>query len=307
MKALVTGACGMLGTELCRQLAGAGHQVIRVDVNAAEDPAVLKTDIRDHDAIARLMSQAAPGVIYHLAAETNVDLCEENPDHAFRTNALGTEHLAIASARGDIPLVYISTAAVFDGSKGSPYTEFDAPNPINVYGKSKRAGEEAVQRLAGRHFIFRAGWMVGGWEIDKKFVYKIVQQVLSGKRVIQAVDDKFGSPTFTDDFSRNLLSVVRTGRYGLYHLAGKGSGSRYDIARRIVSEMRGGRAVKVMPIPSSAFPLPAPRPAWEALRNYKLDLLDLNRMLPWQENLRRYLRNNLIQTPSAQPAETPTR
>ncbi len=296
MNVLVTGSSGMLGTELCRRIQRDGHTVAGADVNCAPDDPAGAVDIRDFTALSRFAADTRPDMIFHLAAETNVDLCEQNPDHAFQTNALGTEHVALCAQKLDVPLVYISTAAVFDGSKSEAYTEYDAPNPINVYGRSKLAGEEAVGRLLRRYFIFRAGWMVGGWEIDKKFVYKIVQQILDGKREIQAVDDKFGSPTFTDDFVRNMMPIVQSGRFGLYHLCGKGCASRYEIARQIVKDMDAGLDVNVAPVPSSAFPLPAPRPRMEALRNHKLDLLGMNQMQSWRDNLRRYIVENLKHT-----------
>lgn len=156
-------------------------------------------------------------------------------------------------------MLYISTAGVFYGDKIEPYNEFDEPRPINIYGRSKLLGEIIVKRLLNKYFIIRAGWMVGGWEIDKKFVYKISRQLLDGKKEINVVNDKYGTPTFTVDFARNLLPLIKTNRYGLYHMANKGWATRYDITNKIVEFMNLKGKVKVNPISSAEFPLPAPR------------------------------------------------
>ena len=134
--------------------------------------------------------------------------------------------------------------------------------------------------------------MVGGWDIDKKFVYKIVQQIKEGKQELNVVADKFGSPTFTKDFANNLMNVVNTGRYGLYHMTNKGTCSRFDVAVKIVEFMNCKKTVKVNPINSAQFPLPAPRANSEMMRNYKLDLLGLNHMPHWEESLKQYIQSN---------------
>jgi dTDP-4-dehydrorhamnose reductase len=189
-------------------------------------------------------------------------------------------------------VVYISTAAVFNGMKQTPYVEFDSPDPSNAYARSKLAGELAVTTFLDHFFIFRAGWMVGGWEIDKKFVYKIVR-LLKEKDRITVVDDKFGSPTFTFDFSVNLIKIWKTGRFGLYHMANRGVTSRYEMARHIARYMGVEERVEITPINSAHFPLPAPRGRSEMIRNYKLDILGLNEMPPWEQSLEKYIRENV--------------
>jgi len=160
-----------------------------------------------------------------------------------------------------------------------------------VYGRSKLAGEHAVERAQGRHFILRAGWMVGGWEIDKKFVYKIVQRCRSESQ-LKVVEDKFGSPTFTVDFARQLMPLVQTGRYGIYHLANQGVASRLEIAREVVQLLGKEQEVEICPVSSAEFPLPAPRPRSEMLRNLKLELIGMNHMPHWKASLRRYIEEN---------------
>jgi dTDP-4-dehydrorhamnose reductase len=288
MKILLTGAAGMLANDVSRVLIMKGDTVIKTDVNLRE-PDISLLDIRKIDDIFSLTEKIRPDIIFHLAAETNVDLCEQEPDHAFHVNTIGTENVALAARKHDIPLLYISTGAVFSGEKAEPYTEFDETGPLSVYGRSKLSGEHIVQDLLTSYFIIRAGWMIGGWELDKKFVFKIMAQLMEGKKEIKAVNDKFGSPTFTVDFADNIIPIVSTNRYGLYHMANKGVTSRYDIASEIVNILGLKDDVAVYPVSSTQFPLPAPRGRSEVMRNLKLDLLDMNRMPHWRESLEKYV------------------
>lgn len=288
MKILLTGAAGMLGTALSESLANEGHRVIRTDKSGVN----VTLDVRDSRAVLQLILGENPDLVFHLAAETDVDFCERNPDHAYMTNTVGTENICLACQKLDIQLVYLSTAGVFDGEKPEPYVEFDKPNPVNVYGRSKWEGEKVVRNLLRRYFIFRAGWMVGGWTIDKKFVRKIIDQ-LKSRSEIEAVNDKYGSPTFTSDFARNVMRVVETQRYGLFHMVNKGTCSRHDIALKIVKFMGLEQRVRVKPVSSAEFPLPALRARSEMMRNYKLELLGLNNMPAWEESLKTYILQNI--------------
>ncbi len=227
----------------------------------------------------------------HLAAETDVDKCELEPDQAYLTNTIGTQNVALSCQKRDIIMVYVSTIGVFDGNKPEPYTEFDEPNPINVYGKSKLWGERIVQSFLKKYYIVRAGWMMGGGpRKDKKFVAKIIKQILEGKKELMVVNDKFGSLTYTVDFSKCLTNLIETGCYGLYHCTNKGWASRYEVAKKIVEYM-GLNDVKIIAVSSAHFPLPAPRARSEACYNYKLELMRMDKMRPWEEALRDYIEN----------------
>jgi dTDP-4-dehydrorhamnose reductase len=172
-----------------------------------------------------------------------------------------------------------------DGALG-PFTEFDTPHPANVYGHSKLAGERHVERLLSRFYIVRAGWMMGGGERDKKFVAKMLSQVREG-RDIRAVSDKVGSPTFARELVTGIRDVIKSGRFGLYHMTNHGVCSRYDIARHIVEFV--GASMRVIPVNSAHFPLSAPRANSEAMRNLSLELIGLDRMTHWKEALDAYL------------------
>lgn len=294
MRVLITGAAGMLGSSVYPVFADAGHSMVATD----REPRVVRRDlpmavldVRDAAQVEAITRSVRPDLILHLAAETDLEICETSPDHAYETNTLGTQNVALAARDIGSVLVYISTAGVFDGEKlDGPYTEFDEPRPINIYGRSKLEGEFVVQRLVPQSFIVRAGWMVGGVDRDHKFVAKVIEQLRSGATIIRAVTDRLGTPTYTMDFAQNLLELVGTRFYGRYHMACLGEGSRFDVAREIVAYYSRDD-VEVLPVTSDVFAAeyPAPRPRSEIMRNYMLDLRQLNRMRPWQTALREYL------------------
>lgn len=281
----------MLAAEVVPALVAQGHTVISTDAKPRTSN-IRKLDITQAADVEKMIGAERPDFVFHLAAETNVDLCEEQPEHAARVNTEGTRNIAAACFTWDIPLLYVSTAGVFRGDKKDPYVEEDQPAPVNVYGVSKWEGEKIVQKMLKRYFIVRAGWMVGGWEIDKKFVYKIVQQLKEGKTQLRVVSDKFGTPTFTKDFAANLMKLVQTGRYGIYHMANQGTCSRYDMALKIVEFMGLKGKVSIDAISSDAFPLPAPRADSEMMRNTGLERLGINNMPHWETSLKEYILTN---------------
>lgn len=291
MKILITGAAGALAAEVIPALLREEHEVVQVDINQRL-PEIQILDVTRQNEVFRKVGVVRPDYIFHFAAETDVDLCEKNPQHAFKVNTCGTENIALACKEFGAGLLYISTGAVFNGDKPSPYTEFDMPGPINVYGESKLQGEVIVKDLLSQYFIIRTGWLIGGWGLDKKFVYKIIRQLNEEKGELMVVADKFGSPTFVEDFAANLMVLINTKRYGLYHMVNKGTCSRYDIAVKIVEFMELKKKVRINPVDSAKFPLPAPRNRSEMLENYKLDLLGLNSMPHWEESLERYIKMN---------------
>jgi dTDP-4-dehydrorhamnose reductase len=297
-RALVTGAGGMLGSALVPELVRQGFDVRASDLRAdlepswgRENPALDWLDVRKREQVADGIERQAPDIVFHLAAMTDLEECEADPDGAYHTNAMGTKHVALACARAGIPMVYISTAGVFDGLKDGVYTEYDEPLPINAYGGSKLAGERTVQTFLDRFYIVRAGWMVGGGARDHKFVARIADQIRSGAKEIHAVTDKLGTPTYAPDFARCLLGLVRTDSYGLYHMVSEGPrASRYDVAKRILRAL-GRDDIELREVDSSFFAeqFPAPRPPSEMMRNLNLELQGLNTMRPWDVAIDEYL------------------
>ena len=292
MKILVTGCGGMLGSAMQERLPPLGHEVIATDL-IADEPWLRPLDVRDEAAVSAKVDRIRPDAVFHLAAVTDLEWSETHPDETAETNAYATAAIAKLCASKDLLLVYISTAGVFDGEKPAPYVETDEPAPLMVYGATKLAGEHAVAAENGRHFVVRAGWMFGGGRKDHKFVYKIASQVEQGADTIYAVDDKFGTATYTQDFAVNLDALIGTEAYGTYHMVCEGGCSRYDIACEIARIM-GHPELPVERVSSAHFEQEyfAPRPRSEMLENGALRAVGLNRMRPWQEAMRDYLEHN---------------
>lgn len=279
MRILVTGAKGMMGSDLCPVLQK-NHQVLATDI--------AEMDVRESEWVSDTCHEFKPDVVMHLAALTNVDDCEKRPNEAFRTNALGTQNVALACQEIGATMVYVSTISVFDGKKPTPYMEFDRPNPQSYYSLAKYEGERIVQSLLTRYYIVRAGWMFGGGLEDKKFVAKIVD-LACVRPELKVVNDKIGSPTYTLDISRAIEQLIQTRLYGLYHIVNaNGCVSRYELACAIL-KYAGITNCQVIPVTSAEFPLPAPRPRMEAAVNYYLGLRGMNWMRDWRLALREYL------------------
>jgi dTDP-4-dehydrorhamnose reductase len=248
-------------------------------------------DFRDFDAYRAEVAAFEPDVLVHLGAHTSLEYCEDNADDAYVTNTLAVENAITIANERDIPLVYISTAGIFNGEKDL-YDDWDQPDPLGVYARSKYMGELAVQQRVARHYICRAGWMMGGGvEKDKKFVSKIGKQLMAGADELNIVDDKDGTPTLTWDFAKNLRALLDTPYYGLYNMVCGGLTSRLEVGTEMVRLLGLDNSVRINAVPSQHFATEffAPRPPNERLVNRKLDLRGMNMMRDWREALRDYL------------------
>jgi dTDP-4-dehydrorhamnose reductase len=300
MNILVTGAAGMLGSGLIPALLAAGHDVVATDLDLTNrrpwgpaGPELHELDVRRWDALRDAFATVRPDLVCHLAAETDLEHSDANEEHAYATNTLATKFVALECDRAGIPLVYISTAGVFDGRKDGPYHEWDDANPLNTYGKTKYEGELMVERFVPQHYIIRAGWMVGGGPgKDHKFVAKLLRQIREGRRVLYAVGDKLGTPTYVPDFAQCFLGLIASGSYGRYHMACEGEGSRYDVACHVVRVLGREDQIEVVEVGSEHFAheYPSIRPRSEIMQNLHLRLQGLNTMRPWQVALEEYLR-----------------
>ena len=277
----------MLGTDACRYFVDSGHEVIGADLGDAQSaaPVTLPLDIADSVTVRKTLDDVRPDLVLHCAAYTNVDGCERDPDTAFKVNAFGTWAVASAAESVGAALVAISTDFVFDGQKGSPYTEFDKPLPLSQYGASKLAGEELALRHCSRAYVVRTAWLYGA--NGNNFPYAIVRRAKE-KGELSVVADQWGTPTYTQDLVRAVDEIVREPLYGVYHASNGGETSWKDFARRILDKL-GMFDVPVNPLTSTeyaqAFNSPTERPANSVMRNLALELRGASPMRPWEEAL----------------------
>lgn len=292
-KVFITGCGGMLGNAIRPFFKYWFKDVLATDKDVNEDW-LSYLDVRDTDALSATFNEYRPDIVLHLAAETDLEFCETNIDTATNTNDIASKNIAKLAEKYGATLIYISTAGVFDGTKESAYTEDDQPNPIMVYGKTKYAGEIHTLKYCSKSFVIRAGWMMGGGRSkEKKFVYKILKQVGPETKEIFAVDDKWGTPTYTYDFAMNLFLLLETKKYGLYHMVCEGKGTRYDVAEGILRTCNR-QDIKLTRVDSSFFAEEyfAPRPFSEMMLNSNLTKLGINHMRPWQNALHDYISNH---------------
>jgi dTDP-4-dehydrorhamnose reductase len=271
MKVLITGAGGQLGRELAEVLPARGHDTVALDRRAL--------DVSDAGAVADAVDEHAPDLVANAAAFTSVDRCEEERDLAYGINALGPRNLAQACERRGCDLLHVSTNYVFDGEEDRPYEPFDPPRPLGVYGRTKLAGEEHVMRLTNRWYVVRTAGVYGA---GHNFV-RTMLRVAGERDRLQVKDDEFVSPTNARDLAVGIAGVVEDGDYGLYHLTNAGSCSWYEFAREIFR--LSGVGVEVVPVSSSEYPMPAPRPA-----NGVLSSMGSPELRHWREALAEYLK-----------------
>lgn len=265
---LTTGSNGMVGSYL--------NFGIKTDRRSL--------DITDLKEVLSVVNKYKPNIILHLAAETDVDRCERDPQYAYFINSIGTYNIALAAKQVGAKLVYISTNAVFDGKKKTPYQENDIPNPQNYYGHSKFLGEAAIKEILKDYLILRVSWMFGGGPSkDQKFVAKIINQIKNPEiKEIRAVTDQIGAPTFGKDLLEGIKILLEKEEKGIFHLPNQGIASRYDIAKFIVDILRP--EVSVVPVDSTYFNLDAKRIGNDGLIS-KIDI-----MRPWQDAMAEYLK-----------------
>lgn len=292
MRILVTGANGQLGSRLVRVLSAAGHRVLAYDQ--------AQCNIATPNAVEHLI-HAAPQLIVHCAAYTNVDGCARDPGLAYQVNTLGTQYVALACQALGAPLVYISTNEVFPGDAAGAYYEYDPVRPINAYGRSKWGGEQVVRALLPQHYICRVAWLYGG---PRSFV-TTVQRLARDKGELRMVADEVGSPTFAADVAQAVAQLITLPFYGTYHLVNAGQASRFEFARAIL-ELTGQQHVPLYPITLADFRRDSTPPPFTPLVNQAAATLGIT-LRPWPEALAAYLNDgdNAFESPVAlAPSQT---
>ena len=288
-KIYIAGCGGMLGEAFHESFADVDLKCTDIDVN---DSWLSYLDIRDLDAYRKDVSQFKPDALFHLGAHTGLEFCELNVEDTYATNTMAVENAVFIANELDIPLLYISTAGIFDGAK-EVYDDWDLPNPLGHYARSKYAGERFVVEHARRYIVCRAGWMMGGGPAkDKKFVQKMMSQLKAGKTQLNVVNDKLGTPTYTHDFANNVKLLFEKEYWGLYNMVCDGLTSRLDVAREMVRLMGLADRVNITEVDSTFFAKEyfADRPASERLINRKLQIREANVMRDWRVGLEEYLK-----------------
>ncbi|GAC1319578.1 MAG: dTDP-4-dehydrorhamnose reductase [Acidimicrobiales bacterium] len=279
MRVLVTGAAGQLGQDLVR--AFADHDVVA----ATHDT----LDVGDRDQALGAIMTLAPDIVVHAAAWTAVDACEDDPDRALRVNALGSRHVADGCARSGAHLTIISTDYVFDGKASTPYTEWDDPNPLSVYGRSKLAGEREALGLAPGASVIRTSWLCGSG--GPNFVKTMLRIATTTAGEVPVVDDQHGCPTFTTDLAPLVRSVAVSRLPGVFHATNQGATTWCGFARSIFTAA-GADAGRVVPITTDELvpPRRAPRPRYSVLDNAALRLGGHPLMADHREPLERLIK-----------------
>lgn len=290
-KIYMAGSGGMLGEAFHKQFKD-DHELRCTDIDLNE-PWLSYLDFRDHAAYRADVKAFAPDALFHLGAHTSLEYCERNVEDAYRNNTLAVENAVYIANELDIPILYISTAGIFDGAQAS-YDDWAQPNPLGVYARSKYMGERFVVENARRYLVCRAGWMMGaGPRKDKKFIQKLMAQLRSGARELNVVNDKDGTPTYTHDFARNVKALLQTEYWGLYNMVCGGQTSRFEVAEELLKQLGLTDKVRLNAVDSGHFAKEyfAPRPDCERLVNSKLELRGLNQMQDWRIALAQYMRD----------------
>ncbi len=280
MRVLLTGAAGKLGAQLQQQLAEK-HDVIGMDIIGDVDHLL---DLTNYAGARELVRRISPEIVLHPAAWTDVDGCALDPKKALSINGLASAHLAAITAQIGIPILYVSSNEVFDGTLNRPYTEVDLPNPINPYGYSKWYGERATTQVNPQHYIVRSAWLFahGGGN----FVQAIRSAAESGKS-LRVVTNEVANPTYTNDLAAAIAQLIETERFGSYHLVNEGAISRWQFARAILDQS-GYVDTSIEGISRHEWKRPSLPPEYTPMANFAGSSIGI-KLRPWQEALRAFL------------------
>lgn len=285
----MSGCGGMLGDAFYHVFNNA-YNLKCTDINISEDWLSF-LDFRDIDSYRNCVENFQPDYLFHIGAHTDLEFCEKNIEDTYITNTISVENAVHIANSLNIPLLYISTAGIFDGNK-EVYDEWDQPNPLCHYARSKFAGEQFVLQHAKFPLVLRAGWMMGGGpDKDKKFVSKILDQIISGNKTLHIVNDKLGTPTYTYDFANNAKIILENQLWGLYNLVCEGMTGRLEVAETILSLCNLDQKIEIIKVTSDFFKKEyfVERPSSERLVNKKLQLRGLDIMRNWEICLEEYL------------------
>ena len=273
---LVTGSTGQLGSDVVKELLKRGYSTL--------SPNRSEFNLCSEDSIINYILNSNCEAIVHCAAYTQVDKAEDEKDLCIKINATATKHIVKCAKILDIPMIYISTDYVFDGTKDGKYTENDETNPINIYGESKLAGEKYVQEILDKYYIVRTSWV---FNINGKNFIETMLRLSKANNQLSIVNDQIGSPTYTKDLSRLLVDMIETNKYGLYHATNEGYCSWYEFADTIFKLANINIDIKA--INSNEYASRAKRPLNSKLSKDKLIEYGFKPLPHWEDALKDYL------------------
>lgn len=280
VKVIITGSNGVVGSYIS-SIFDEDNYNLRLTTHS-------DLDVANKNNVFGIFRSFKPNLVIHLAAETDVDLCERKPTDAFRVNTEGTGNIVSACLIHNSTLIFTSTAGLFNGSKRGFYEE-DYPSPLNNYAKSKFMAERLIQNLLKKYYIVRAGWMIGGGKKEKKFISYVLNKIKKNEK-INAVNDLYGTITY----AKELVSFIKSlhenkNEYGIYHFGSSGVASRYDIAREVAKVLKS--SAEIIPVSSEEFSdrFFAPRPKNEILKSRKIIFLN-----SWKKSLADYINHEII-------------
>jgi dTDP-4-dehydrorhamnose reductase len=282
MKVAVIGADGQLGVDVVAAFIRNGDEVNSLTHSDIE--------LSDLDSVSSRLKDLHPEIVVNTAAMHHVENCEREPQKAFAVNGLGARNLSLISSEIGATLMHVSTDYVFDGAKGTPYVEEDAPRPVNVYGNTKLSGEHFVRGGSDKHFVLRASAIYGKSPCRAKGGLNFVDLMLKLARErgkVRVVDSEFVTPTRTTEIAQQVVTLSRSDAYGLYHTTAEGSCSWYEFAGEIF-RLTNTKVMLEMAGPNE-FPMKVRRPTYSVLENRALKSRGLNVFKPWQAGLREYL------------------
>ena len=293
-KIYIAGCGGMLG-EAFYKVFRSKYELRCTDIDVNEDWLSFQ-DFRDYTSYRKDVIAFGPDYLFHLGAYTDLEYCETNPDETYMTNTISVENAVYIANDLNIPVLYISTAGIFDGEK-DVYDDWDIPKPLGHYARSKYAGEIYVTNNATRYLVCRAGWMMGsGPKKDKKFIQKLMLQIKNGKTELNVVNDKLGTPTYTIDFAKNVEVLLEREMWGLYNLVCAGITGRLEVAKELLKILELDNQILINEVDSGFWKEEyfAERPSSERLINKKLDLRDMNSMRDWKVCLAEYINDYYV-------------
>lgn len=276
MKIFVSGAHGALGREMTGLLTREGFEHLATDID--------DIDVTNFRQTYAALLDYRPGVILHFAAVSDVDKCEEDPETALRVNAMSSLSLGTIAKKINARILYTSTNFVFDGSDKAPYGELSSPNPINRYGMSKLLGEKYIRESCPYHFIVRTSWLFG--RHSRNFISRFLNSDTKPSS-LNAVCDRRASFTYTVDLARALLRIIKSDKYGIYHIVNRGEGSFMDFLLKAKELM--GFNTDIRPIKVADLNLPAPRPQYSPLSSHNYEDLFGDSMRNWPDALAEFV------------------